>query len=209
MNVLAKRANGIFIAAPILVASFILLNLILYNLPEEQQSVSLQLIFGRMRYGRTNPLTVLYLSYTYVTAASVMSFIIRLFVCKTIIEYDDCGIYIYRKFRPVETVRYENLWTSVGTLDDKDTPSILESGLGSEGVHSARGIRGTGTLKIKTNKKVIYLYGVGNVLQVEKALNSLIEENRRQFIKELYTEIEKINTDKTGGKNERSCSKKQ
>ena len=191
VKVLAKRANGIFIAAPILVVSFFLLNFLLYNLSEYEQLFSLVLIFAPGRYGLTNPITVLYFGYAFITAGAVVGFVIRLFTCRIIIEYDDYGIYVYRKFRPVEIIRYENLWSSSGELDYRDAPDLLESGLESEGVHSARGIFGTGSLRIRTTKKTIRLYGVKNVLQVETALNKLAEENRRNFIEELYSEIEK------------------
>ncbi len=192
MNVLAKRANGIFILTPILVAVYILLNLVLHRLPEEQQYVSMVAILSPGSYLHNNPVAMLYFGYISMVAGSIVKFSLRLFTCKTIIEYDDFGIYVYRKFRPTEIIRYEQMWNllSLGELDYKDEPSLLDSGFASEGVHSARGILGTGTLRIRTNKKTIRLYGVKNVLQVETALNRLVEENRREFINELQSAIE-------------------
>ncbi len=186
MNILAKRANGIFIVAPIIIISYILMNFLLSQLSDEGQAFTMIMIFGVTRY-RISPIGALYFGYTYIVAASVIALVCRLFVCPVVIEYDECGIYVYRKFKPTEIIRYEQMWNSLslGELDFRDAPDLLDSGLASEGVHSARGVWGTGTLRIRTNKKTIRLYGVKNVLQVEKALNSLIEENRRNFINEL------------------------
>ncbi len=190
MNVLAKRANGIFILAPILVVTYILLNFILYNLSEEQRDISIVLLFSMGRYGHNNPLTMIYLGYTYAVAGSVVAMIFRFFVCPVIIEYDDYGIYVYKRFKPVEVIRYENLWSQVAILDGRDGPSMLESGLGSEDYYPGCSSITTGTLKIQTTKKTIYLYGVKNARQVEIALNRLVEDDRQKFTEELQLAIE-------------------
>ncbi len=118
------------------------------------------------------------------------------FYKRVIIEYDDCGIYIYKKFKPIKTIRFEEFW-SQSTREDFDEIYVMRR-------HTIRwnrtenyykitdlffGFIKTGTLRMETPYEVINVGGIKNVKQVEIELNKLIRAKKKEYLKEMEEKI--------------------
>jgi hypothetical protein len=114
------------------------------------------------------------------TIASFLSMLEYLRQPQILVEYDDCGIYIYkyRKSEPI-LVRYENIYSvgiSVGVgVDDMEVMDLGETQKGF--VPKTR----PGHVKIRLNNhEVINIRHVQNAKQVQIELNKKVLEKRRQ-----------------------------
>ena len=175
MKVLAYRSNRIFFVAPIVILLYLF---ILY--------AGLQMGLGRrLRHrilGSVGALAV----------AMMCAFVERLFMPKILIEWDDCGLYIY-KYRNSEPilVRYENI---IG--------HYMEIGVGSEeitiGQMSPEQVgfvsnNAVGTLCIRiAGKEVedIRIRGISNVKQVKIELNKKLRDLKNKQQEEIDEMIE-------------------
>ncbi len=192
MKVLAKRANGIFIIAPIITLLFILLTICLFVMlaDDSEQGRILQMLvgyseFGSYRYRRGRFFRYFYFGFSIVSLGCVVSAVRRIFIPKVIIEYDKKGLYIYRRFKPVKTIRYEDMWSRTSETDLENINVIVPRfRYGHREVNVSNpfwGIIKTGTLRIETAEEIISLHGIKNVKEVELMLNKLINDSREKF----------------------------
>ena len=127
--------------------------------------------------------------------AFLVPFLARLFTPKTIMEYDDFGVYIYQAGKPVTLLRYEELWSTYAEEDFENVEFCYHRGF-----HRSRnikisdpfwGILKTGSIRIETPDDFICLGGIYHVKEVEKELKRMVRKNRREFLDEMYEGIEK------------------
>ncbi len=115
-----------------------------------------------------------------------------LFHKNVIIEYDGCGIYIYRKFKPVKTIRFEEFW-SQSTREDFDEVYVMRRRTikwrDPENYYRITdfffGFIKTGTLRIETPYEVLNVGGIKNVKEVEIELNKLIKAKKREYLAQM------------------------
>ncbi len=131
-----------------------------------------------------------------ISRGSILYGISMLFVKNVIIEYDDAGIYIYRLFKPIKTIRYEELWSQM-TREDFDVVYVKRRFTFSwwkiENYHKITdpffGLIKTGTLRIETPNELINIRGIKDVKKVEVELNKLITAKRKENIAEMEKQI--------------------
>jgi hypothetical protein len=125
----------------------------------------------------------------------LLLFLDRLSTPKTIMEYDDFGVYIYRTGKPVTLLRYEELWSTYAEEDFENVEFCYHRGF-----HTSRnikisdpfwGILKTGSIRIETPDDFICLGGIYHVKEVEKEIKRMVRKNRREFLDEMYDGIEK------------------
>lgn len=157
MKVLAYRSNRIFLVAPIVViVCFLLTSMIFY------------LRRNSMRVGRRNWRII---GATWSLAIAMASaFIERLFMPKVLIEYDDCGLYIYKyRRRDPIILRYEQIITHRFEVDvGSENMTISKMSQEQVGFISKNTI---GTLCIRVDGEDIKVRGIKNVKQVSIELN--------------------------------------
>ena len=122
-------------------------------------------------------------------------FLARLCTPKTIMEYDDFGVYIYRTGKPVTLLRYEELWSTYAEEDFENVEFCYHRGF-----HRSRnikisdpfwGIFKTGSIRIETPDDFICLGGIYHVKEVEREIKRMVRKNRREFLDEMYEGIER------------------
>ncbi len=125
----------------------------------------------------------------------LLLFLDRMSTPKTIMEYDDFGVYIYRTGKPVTLLRYEELWSTYAEEDFEEVEFCYHRGF-----HRSRnikisdpfwGIFKTGSIRIETPDDFICLGGIYHVKEVEKEIKRMVRKNRREFLDEMYEGIEK------------------
>ena len=176
MKVLAYRSNRIFVVAPIVIAICVLLLQLYFqdDLP----------IFGRRTRIRV-------LGFIFMLSVSMLcAFIERLCMPKVLIEYDDCGLYIYkyRKSEPI-LLRYEDIIASHVTLDvGSDDITLGQLSPEQTGLVSNNAV---GTLCIRIKSGDIRIRGIKNVKQVRGELNKKVSEIKRKQREEIDDLIER------------------
>ena len=124
----------------------------------------------------------------------MLLFLDRLFTSKIIMEYDDFGVYIYRTGKPVTLLRYEELWSTYAEENFENVEFCYHRGF-----HRSRnikisdpfwGILKTGSIRIETPDDFICLGGIYHVKEVEKEIKRMVRKNRREFLDEMYENIE-------------------
>ena len=122
-------------------------------------------------------------------------FFSRLFTPRTIMEYDDFGVYIYKTSKPVTLLRYEELWSTYSEEDFENVEFCYRRGL-----YRCRNIRvsnpfwgifKTGSIRIEVPDGFINLGGIYHVKEVEKEIKRMVRKNRKEFLYEMYEGIEK------------------
>ncbi len=203
MKVLAKRANGIFIIAPIIMTVFIIFTIcIVFMLADDsERGRAFQMFlgydaFGYYRYRRGRFFRYFYWGCLVANIGTLVSAVRRLLVPKVIMEYDNCGVYIYRRFKPVQTVRYEDM-RSRGSAEDLTEVEVVMPRAFRYGTNRNTVARPfgsfikTGKLTIETADDIITLYGVKNVEEVNMKLDKLIKDSKKKNTSESDIEIAK------------------
>ncbi len=120
-------------------------------------------------------------------------YIARLSTPKTIMEYDDHGLYIYRTGKPVLLLRYEEIWSAYSEGDFDNVEFCYHRGF-----HTRKNIRvgdpfwgtfKTGSIRIETPDEFICLDGIYHVKEVEKEIKRMVRKNRQEFIDEMEEKI--------------------
>lgn len=208
VKVLARRANGLLIVVPLLMllSGFAVVYSILV-LTEEIEAdrglmyalYMLSLFDGRHRhrhfhsYYRDMPERLAFrcaLSFGMEFMFLLWILIRRLSIPRVIIEYDDFGLYIYRKGMPVTLLRYESLWSMyiheevIDSYEDFDSSGYMRT------QQSLWGLSATGAIRFETPNGFITVSGVSRVKEVEKEIKRMVKKNRREFLDEMYEGIE-------------------
>ena len=126
--------------------------------------------------------------------AFLVPFLVRVFTPRTIMEYDDHGLYIYRMGKPVTPLRYEEIWSAYSEGDFDNVEFCYHRGF-----HTRKNIKvgdpfwgmfKTGSIRIETPDDFICLGGIYHVKEVEKEIKRMVRKNRREFLDEMYENIE-------------------
>lgn len=204
VKVLARRANGLLIVVPIIMlfcgfaSAYSILVVMGKIVPDRTLLLVLFMlaIFGprhRWRYVNDyyNEHTLAFycaFSYSFELLFGFWLFVRRLSVPKVIIEYDDYGLYIYKKGMPVRLLRYKELWS---TYVQEELFDMYEDFDASVSISVKKSFFSeTGAIRIETPQDFIVLSGVYHVKEVEKEIKRMVLKNRQEFIKELEENIE-------------------
>ncbi len=126
--------------------------------------------------------------------AFLILFIARLSTPKTIIEYDDFGLYIYQRGKPVTLLRYEEIWSAYSEGDFDNVEFSYHRGF-----HNRKNIKvgdpfwgmfKTGSIRIETPDDFICLDGIYHVKEVEREIKRMVKKNRQEFIDKMEERIE-------------------
>ncbi len=202
MRVLAVRNNSLFWKAPIIfVIGTVLICLIGRLYAPEDMSVpeDMNIVGYCYMLGLTEPMRrVSRVVWTIwiVSRGSIFYALSVLFYKNVIIECDDCGIYIYKRFKPVQTIRYEEFW-SQQTIEDFEEVYVRRrytyKWWKAENYIKVTdpffGIIKTGSLRLETRQEIINVGGIKNVKEVEIELNKLISAKKREYIEEMEEKI--------------------
>jgi len=121
-------------------------------------------------------------------------FLARLSTPKTIMEYDDFGVYIYRTGKPVTLLRYKEIWSAYSEGDFDNVEFCYHRGF-----HTRKNIKvgdpfwglfKTGSIRIETPDDFICLDGIYRVKAVEREIKRMVKKNRQEFIEEMEERIE-------------------
>lgn len=207
VKVLARRANELLVVSAILMVlsgfAVVYSILVLTGKIEPNKDLMyvlymLSLFGGRHRYRRFsnyyyhNPEKLAFwcaLSYSLEFAFFFWVFIRRLSIPKVIIEYDDFGLYIYRKGMPVTLLRYEALWSTYVHEEVIDSYEDFDSSGSVSTKPSFWGLSATGAIRFEVPNGFITVSGISRVKEVEKEIRKMVEKNRQEFIDELEENI--------------------
>ncbi len=209
VKVLARRANGLLVVSVILmvVCGFAVVYSLLVLIGEIEPNKDLMyalymlsLFDGRHRhrhfhsYYRDMPERLAFrcaLSFGMEFMFLLWILIRRLSIPRVIIEYDDFGLYIYRKGMPVTLLRYESLWSMYVHEEVIDSYEDFDSSGSVRMQQSLFGFSATGAIRFETPNGFIVVSGISQVKTVEKEIRRMVEKNRQEFIDEMEGRIEK------------------
>jgi len=149
---------------------------------------------GTYRYTFDDISTICIISYGLVFFAFLIMFLARVFTPRTIMEYDDHGLYIYRLGKPVTLLRYEEIWSAYSEGDFDNVEFCYHRGF-----YTRKNIKigdpfwgmfKTGSIRIETQDDFICLGGIYHVKEVEQEIKRMVRKNRREFLDEMYEGIE-------------------
>lgn len=206
VKVLARRANGMLIVVPVLmlICGFATVYSALILAGEIEPNKKLLYIlylfslFGpryRHRYFNdyySNPESLAFVcafSYGIEFVFLFWLLIRRLSVPKIIIEYDDFGVYIYKKGMPVTLLRYEALWSVYVHEELFESYEDFDSNVNVSVKKSLLGLSETGAMRIETPNGFIVLSGIYHIKEVERELKRMVKKNRQEFIDEMEERI--------------------
>lgn len=182
MKVLAYRSNRIFVVAPIVVVVCFLLTSMIFYFRR-----------GSVRIGRYN-WHIIGAAWS-LAVAMAAAFIERLCMPKVLIEYDDCGLYIY-KYRRGDPIllRYEQIINHHFEVD-VGSENMTFSGMSQEqvGFVSKNAI---GTLCIRVDGEDIKVRGIKNVKQVSIELNKQIKAFKEKENNKIERYLEQLKREK-------------
>ncbi len=208
VKVLAKRANGLLIVASVLMLlsgfAFVYSVFVLTKVIEPNEKLFLIIyvsnwLAGRRRFRRfrlyyhSNPEWLAFecaLSYGLEFAFLFYIFIRRLSIPKVIIEYDDYGLYLYRKGMPVTLLRYEALWSVYAQQELYDVYEDFDSTASVSVKNSLFGLSSSGAIRFETPDGFIVLSGIYHVRDVEREINRMVRKNRDEFVAKMEENIE-------------------
>ncbi len=177
MKVLAKRADRFIYCTPFILLIFIIMSALL-----------IAEIKGYVRLGRN--FFPGYLSFFIMSIIYVTGFCSVIRMPKDVIEYDDYGIYIYkRKNQEPILIRYEQIWSN--TAEPDELTVYLRGPCYS--YKSFKTNLPTGTLRIELRDEFVRVPFLADIKRVEGNLRNLVNENRRQFIEEMEQRIAEMN----------------
>lgn len=123
----------------------------------------------------------------------LLPFLARLFTPRTIMEYDDFGVYIYRTGKPVTLLRYEELWSTYAEEDFENAEFCYHRGFyrcrNIKVSNPFWGLFKTGSIRIETSDSFINLGGIYHVKEVEREIKRMVKKNRQEFIDETEERI--------------------
>lgn len=117
----------------------------------------------------------------------------RLLTPRTIMEYDDFGIYIYRTGKPVTLLRYKEIWSTYSEEDFENIEFCYHRGFYRVRNISVSnpfwGLFKTGSIRIEIPDGFINLGGIYHVREVERELKRMVKKNRQEFVDDLEEKI--------------------
>lgn len=124
----------------------------------------------------------------------LLPFLTRLFTPRTIMEYDDFGVYIYRTGKPVTLLRYKEVWSTYVEEDLENVEFCYYRGFyrcrNISVSNPFWGIFKTGSIRIEIPDGFINLGGIYHVKEVERELKRMVKKNRQEFIDEMEERIQ-------------------
>ena len=134
------------------------------------------------------------ISYSFYLIIFLGMFLQRLLTPRTIMEYDDHGLYIYRTGKPVTLLRYEELWSSYSEEDFENVEFCYRRGFYRQRnikvSNPLWGIIKTGSIRIEIPDGFINLGGIYHVKEVERELKIMVRKKRKEFLNEMYVSME-------------------
>lgn len=134
------------------------------------------------------------ISYSFYLIIFLGMFIERLLTPRTIMEYDDHGLYIYKTGKPVTLLRYKELWSTYAEEDLENVEFCYHRGFyryrNIKVSNPFWGIFKTGSIRIEIPGGFINLGGIYHVKEVEKEIKRMVRKNRREFLEEMEERIE-------------------
>lgn len=133
------------------------------------------------------------ISYSIYLIVFISMFLQRLLTPRTIMEYDDFGVYIYQTGKPGTLLRYKELWSTYAEEDFENVESCYRRGFyryrNIKVSNPFWGIFKTGSIRIEIPDGFINLGGIYHVKEVERELKRMVKKNRQEFIDELEENI--------------------
>lgn len=206
MKVLARRANGLLIVAPICfvisLVVFSMATVFIFHIDSPEWFETLATNFFTSDYwgccGRTSraishAMDSFVLS-IFLIIICLVSFFDRLFVPKIIIEYDDVGLYIYHNKKDVTILRYDFLsGKNVQTDLNEISYWVRYRGL-VKITNFSGGLIKTGSIRFECPDGFITVRGVADVKAVGREIDRMVRKNREEYEKELEERILEIKT---------------
>lgn len=193
MKVLARRANGLLIVAPICFAvllillSMALVFLFHINCPEWFEAMATDFFTSDIwGYSARSTRTIRHAWDTLLSSLLVMpicliAFFDRLFKPEILIEYDDAGLYIYHNKKTVTTLRYDYL-AGQNVQTDLNEVSYWVRYRGMVRVTNfSAGLIKTGSIRFECPDGFITVRGVANVKEVGKEIDRMVRKNREEY----------------------------
>ena len=192
MVVLARRANGIFILAPIIFIA--LLFVVCYSLAYlrgeiEISDIPVVMYFimcmlprftGSRRWSPRRMMFATLFEAMFCFFLVFESFASRLFVPKVIMECDSDGVYIYHGRKQVTVLKYEYLWSHY-TEEDLDGGYLWVKRGMIPMPEIVQGFITTGSMRIETPDGFINLKGIYHVREVERELKTRMRKHRLEY----------------------------
>lgn len=206
MKVLARRANGLLIVAPICFAiSLVILSMatvFIFHIDSPEWFEDLATDFFTSDYWGYSvraSRAINHASDSFVV--SIFSIIIclifffdRLFIPKIIIEYDDVGLYIYHNQKDVTVLRYDYL-AGKNVQTDLNEVSFWVRYRGMVKITNfSGGLIKTGSIRFECPDGFITVRGVADVKAVGKEIDRMVRKNREKYEKELEERLLEIKT---------------
>ncbi len=186
MKVLAKRYNGAIWMFSIAIVLFVICTYIVVScfggyyeangsfngVLQTSDFEAIKLLFG-------------YVFIIIVTVVSLVGTVKTLFLPKVLMEYDDYGIYIYHKYKPTKTIRFEDICSEVS---EEDTVDIYVGT--SYYYHKISHKVLNNTLRIEVEDGFVRVDCVEDVKNVELKIRQLVRSTRKSIIEELEENVE-------------------
>ncbi len=185
MKVLAKRYNGAIWMFSIAIILFVICTYIVVScfggyyeangsfkgVLDTSDFKAIELLFG-------------YVIIIIITVGSFESVVSTLALPRVLMEYDDYGIYIYHKYKPTKTIRFEDIGSEVS---EEDTVDIYVGG--SYYYHKISHKVLNNTLRIEVEDGFVRVDYVKDVKNVELKIRQLVRSTRKSIIEELEENI--------------------
>ncbi len=120
-----------------------------------------------------------------ITVGSLVGTVRTLVLPKVLMEYDDYGIYIYHKYKPTKTIRFEDIGSEVSEEDTVDI-YVGHSYYYYKISHKAL----SNTLRIELEDGFVRVDCVEDVKNVELKIHQLVRSTGKSIIEELEENIE-------------------
>ena len=196
MKVLARRANGLLIVAPIcFVVLLVLLSMaivVLFHIecPEWFEKLANDVLIrdywrhiGFYRHRRI-ALNVFFQTLFWMPIC-LISFFDRLFIPKIIMEYDDTGIYIYHNKKDVTLLRYDYLAGQNIETDLNEVSYWVRYRGMVKITNFSGGLIKPGSIRFETPDGFVKVRGVANVKEVGREIDRMVRITREEYEKEL------------------------
>ena len=206
MKVLARRANGLLIVAPICfvisLVVFSMATVFIFHIDSPEWFEALATNFFTSDYwgysGRSSRAISHAMDSFVVSTISLIiclvSFFDRLFIPKIIIEYDDVGLYIYHNQKDVTVLRYDYLAGKNVQTDLNEVPFWVRYRGMVKITNFSGGLIKTGSIRFECPDGFITVRGVAEVKEVGREIDRMVRKCREEYEKELEESLLEIKT---------------
>ncbi len=209
VKVLARRANGLLMVAPIcFVVLLCLLNMsivVMFHMdcPEWFEEIAVDFLVGENKWWYSQ--SEIYTSREVMNALALslvglitclVSFFDRLFLPKILIEYDDVGLYIYHNKKDVTLLRYDYL-AGQNVRQDLDEVSFWIRYRGMVKVTNfSGGLIKTGSIRFECPDGFVNVRGIANVKEVSREISRMVRRSRDEYEKEFEEKLREYRNQK-------------